>query len=367
MIKRLTVFIVATLAACSCATTRFSDYPTVFAHRGCWLSEDSQTISRESFLVPENSLSGVRMAVMFGYPSIECDVRWTKDSVLVCMHDGTINRTMRLKDGQKPIEGKVRVSDTDFKTLRDKYRLQSSEEEYREQIPTFEEMLLECKKCGIKPILHCDIYEGYEVAKRILGDEFYGFTSDYEVARKLRKISDCLIFFSMDKPKGRDTIEPKEILDRLDGIGGYTGVSSMWYGMTTKNVCEVLKATGHENQSSIFPTPHEMEAVRNGATVLLSDFCWKPSKGMSPVVTETIRKSGGFKGPKLELGTMTVVVEGVGDCEVTIDGFRKYPISHKKAGKEMLSVRFCRRAPEVELKLAEGASYKCRIAVYEIR
>ena len=141
----------------------------------------------------------------------------------------------------------------------------------------------------------------------------------------------------------------------------------MWYGMTTKNVCEVLKATGHENQSSIFPTPHEMDAVRNGATVLLSDFCWKPSKGMSPVVTETIRKSGGFKGPKLELGAMTVVVEGVGDCEVTIDGFRKYPISHKKAGKEMLSVRFCRRAPEVELKPAEGASYKCRIAVYEIR
>ena len=67
MIKRLTVFIVAALAMCSCATTRFSDYPTVFAHRGCWLSEDSQTISRESFLVPENSLSGVRMAVRFGY------------------------------------------------------------------------------------------------------------------------------------------------------------------------------------------------------------------------------------------------------------------------------------------------------------
>ena len=121
--------------------------------------------SRESFLVPENSLSGVRMAVRFGYPSIECDVRWTKDSVLVCMHDGTINRTMRLKDGQKPIEGKVRVNETDFKTLRDKYRLQSSEEEYREQIPTFEEMLLECKECGIKPILHCDIYEGYEVGR----------------------------------------------------------------------------------------------------------------------------------------------------------------------------------------------------------
>lgn len=367
MFKRLSVFIALALIACSCATSRFADYPTVFAHRGCWLSEDSQTISRESFLVPENSLSGIRMAARFGYPSIECDVHWTSDSVLVCMHDGTINRTMRLADGQKPIEGKIKVSETDFRTLREKYRLQSSEEQYREPIPTLEEMLLECKACGIKPILHCDIYEGYVVAKRILGDEFYGFTSHYDVAQKLRKISDCLIFYSMDKPKGRDTIEPKEILDRLDGIGGYTGVSSMWYGMTTKNVCEVLKATGHENQSSIFPTPHEMDAVRNGATVLLSDFCWKPSKGMRPKVTETLRKNGSFMGPKLELGAMTVVVEGEGDCEVTIDGFRKYQISHKKAGKEMLSVRFCRRAPEVELKPAEGASYKCRIAVYEIK
>ncbi|MBQ3907658.1 MAG: hypothetical protein II746_00510, partial [Bacteroidaceae bacterium] len=51
--------------------------PLTYAHRGCWLSGD----------VPENSVAAVEMARRYGYPAIECDVHFTKDSVMVIMHD----------------------------------------------------------------------------------------------------------------------------------------------------------------------------------------------------------------------------------------------------------------------------------------
>ena len=61
------------------------EFPQVTAHRGCHLDG----------LIPENSVAGIEMAARFGYPAIELDVKYTVDSVLVIMHDGTINRTMR--------------------------------------------------------------------------------------------------------------------------------------------------------------------------------------------------------------------------------------------------------------------------------
>ncbi len=56
------------------------------AHRGCWLRENSG-----EYYIPENCPAGVAMAARYGYPAVECDVKYTKDSVMVIMHDGTIN------------------------------------------------------------------------------------------------------------------------------------------------------------------------------------------------------------------------------------------------------------------------------------
>ena len=44
------------------------------AHRGCWLK------AGDEFYINENCPAGVWMAAQYGYPAIECDVKYTRDS-----------------------------------------------------------------------------------------------------------------------------------------------------------------------------------------------------------------------------------------------------------------------------------------------
>ena len=92
-------------------------YPTMIAHRGCWLKG----------LVPENSVEAVRMAKRFGYTGIECDVHYTKDSVMVILHDKTLNRTARRASDYSKLEQPVKLSDLTFEELRRDYVLESSD------------------------------------------------------------------------------------------------------------------------------------------------------------------------------------------------------------------------------------------------
>jgi glycerophosphoryl diester phosphodiesterase len=49
-----------------------------------------------SGLAPENTLSAIRQALELGVDAIEIDVRRTKDSAIVLLHDATLQRTARL-------------------------------------------------------------------------------------------------------------------------------------------------------------------------------------------------------------------------------------------------------------------------------
>lgn len=48
---------------------------------------------------PENTLPAFRHALEDGFEQIECDPCYTKDGVIVLMHDSTINRTCRNRNG----------------------------------------------------------------------------------------------------------------------------------------------------------------------------------------------------------------------------------------------------------------------------
>ncbi|MFT7233308.1 MAG: glycerophosphoryl diester phosphodiesterase [Cyclobacteriaceae bacterium] len=60
---------------------RDTDYVMVVAHRGDWRN------------APENSLQAIQNCIDMGVDIIEIDVRMTKDSVFVLMHDNEIDRT----------------------------------------------------------------------------------------------------------------------------------------------------------------------------------------------------------------------------------------------------------------------------------
>ena len=53
----------------------------VVAHRGDWR------------FAPENSLAAIEHSIAVGVDVVELDLQMTKDSVLIVMHDGTLNRT----------------------------------------------------------------------------------------------------------------------------------------------------------------------------------------------------------------------------------------------------------------------------------
>lgn len=95
--------------------------PYVMAHRGA------------SGYAPENTLAAFRLAVQQGADLLETDLRFTRDGVLVCIHDATVDRTT---------DGHGAVSDMTLAEVK-KLRIRSAfDDQYpNERVPTLTELL----------------------------------------------------------------------------------------------------------------------------------------------------------------------------------------------------------------------------------
>ena len=351
------------------AATTPSGYPMAIAHRGCWFKETDGT-----FYIPENSLAGIRMAKRFGYTGVECDVKKTNDGVMVLMHDASINRTMRNASDYSAISGSVKVASTDFATLRSKYVLESSDPAGRVQIPTLEEFLLECKAQGIIPMLHSIVPESYAMAQSIMGNKWIAFGTDYDIVKSARSVSDCLILYSSNLPF-------PEAISKTRAIGGWCGVSSMTYSLYTDVYIDALKRAGFEVQASVFPSPHEQRARRDGVTIELSDFYWNQTVGRTPAQTGSRSYSALATGntwqwtaDKKDFQALIVRLDFVGSIQVEIPTHsiantpsHTYTFTRSTRGEEFVCVRLYKTAPTVTVKaLTEGTSVAASAEVYEL-
>ncbi|WP_316847085.1 glycerophosphodiester phosphodiesterase family protein [Pedobacter psychrodurus] len=96
----------------------------VAAHRGDWRN------------APENSMQALSNSIEKGFDLMELDVKMSRDSVMVVMHDNTIDRTTN---------GKGKVGDYTLEELK-KFRLKNGLGRLTEhQIPTMREMMLAAK------------------------------------------------------------------------------------------------------------------------------------------------------------------------------------------------------------------------------
>lgn len=232
----------------------------VFAHRGCW-SKNAQG----EFVIPENSPAAVAEARKRGYEGIECDVRYTKDGKMVILHDDTINRTMRRASDYSRIEEAIRIEDLTFEEVRRDYVLESEYPELRSPIPTLEELLAECREKRIVPMLHSTIWESFELAQKMFGDEWICFNADPELMIKVRKFSECTILVDISD----GSIEKK--IGVLKSIGGTCGLSSMNFSIYSPEYCKAITDAGYHLQASIFPFEEEKSAIAKGITYLLTD------------------------------------------------------------------------------------------------
>ncbi|MCM1451846.1 MAG: glycerophosphodiester phosphodiesterase family protein [Clostridium sp.] len=107
-----------------------SNHVMIIAHRGDWRS------------TAENSLQAYQRCIDAGIDGIEIDLKMTKDSVLIIMHDETLDRTTTAKG---------KVSDYTWDELKECNLVSPIRVKTRQTIPTFEDVLLLAKgKCLIQ-------------------------------------------------------------------------------------------------------------------------------------------------------------------------------------------------------------------------
>lgn len=344
--------VILMLVAISALTSSAQSLPTVFAHRGCWLQDE----------VPENSVAAVEMAKRFGYKVIECDVHYTKDSVMAIMHDfNDMRRCIRKREGYAPLTERLSLSEIDYSDLRRDYVLPSTDTSLRTPIPTLEELLLACRENGITPMLHSDIPASYVVAQRIMGDDWIAFCGSAETLKQARKISSCLILLDLSNYP-----EDSRVLDELAAIGGRCGVSTMDYYRLTPAFCRQLRRQGYEVQASIYPTPFDIVGTQNGVSIQLSDFLYLPTLGGKPTQVKTYKKMrlhGGEKFVKeaagiVHYGAQTMDLTFRGDLTITLPDGRRYMLHHDKMKRADLGVRFINRRPDIRISAGDETFIK---------
>lgn len=119
----------------------------VVAHRGDWRN------------APENSIQAIINSIEIGVHVVEIDVRMTKDSALVLMHDHTIDRTTT---------GKGSVSEWTLDSLKTLYLRNGANHPTEHRIPTLEEAMLACKGKVLVNLDKCYPYfnEAYQILKQ---------------------------------------------------------------------------------------------------------------------------------------------------------------------------------------------------------
>lgn len=96
----------------------------VVAHRGDWR------------YAPENSVAAIEHSIAVGVDVVEIDLKLTKDSVLIVMHDATLNRTTT---------GKGRVDEWTLDSIRGLKLKNGCGIRTKHSVPTLEEALLAAK------------------------------------------------------------------------------------------------------------------------------------------------------------------------------------------------------------------------------
>lgn len=116
-------------------------YVLVVAHRGDWRN------------APENSIPALKNCMAMGVDIMELDVQMTKDSVLVIMHDKTLDRTTT---------GKGRVSDHTLAQIKQLHLRNGANVPGKHRVPTFEEMMVIAKD---NILINVD--KGYDYFKQV--------------------------------------------------------------------------------------------------------------------------------------------------------------------------------------------------------
>ena len=95
-----------------------------------------------SYDCPENTMTAYREAIVQGYDLVELDPKFTADNQCVLLHDKTLNRTARDKNGLPPTKEKLAISEITYaEACEYEYGSWFDKKYTGEHIPTLREVL----------------------------------------------------------------------------------------------------------------------------------------------------------------------------------------------------------------------------------
>lgn len=187
-------------AQCDYSLRNFPDNKVmVVAHRGNWRQ------------APENSVWAIKKAIEHRADMAEIDLKMTKDSVIILMHDRTIDRTTT---------GKGKPQDYTLAELKEFYLRDGAGHATRMRIPTLEEVLQVAKD---KIFLNLDqgfayiaqvfpLLEKYDMMDQVL----YKGDADYETFnQKYGHLKDQIIYMPIIR---LEKLGSEAALNRIDGF-----------------------------------------------------------------------------------------------------------------------------------------------------
>lgn len=140
MKKAIIIFLFAA-ALFSCGTAPGDSLPRAAALRERILSGDTSKVLVVAHrgdwrYAPENSIFAIEHSIAVGVDVVEVDLQLTKDSVLILMHDGSLNRTTT---------GKGKISEWTLDSIKTLNLKSGCGIKTKETVPTLEEALLAAK------------------------------------------------------------------------------------------------------------------------------------------------------------------------------------------------------------------------------
>ncbi|MFD2201935.1 glycerophosphodiester phosphodiesterase family protein [Shivajiella indica] len=243
---------------------------------------------------PENSLEAFENTLKYTHSIIEFDVALTKDSVLVLMHDNTLDRTTTAKGN---------VIDWTFDELKDVFLVDANGNTTDYRIPTLDEALAWGKG---KTLFTVDIKREVpfemvvEAIKKHQAEPYAAvITYSVEAAKKLHRLHPDLMLSV--------TIRNEEELQRFEGSGIPVNRWIAFIGtaerpkefnemLHEKGVFTILGVLGNLDRSAVARGDQiYAEFVENGADILATDRPIETAEAIKGLVPEGSSKGKYFK------------------------------------------------------------------------
>jgi hypothetical protein len=202
-----------------------------------------------------------------------------------------------------------------------------------------------------------------------MGDDWVCFTKDVNALKECRKFSKCLILYSIDANSAERAFEV------LPQLGGKVGVSSMRREVLTRERNKRFRELGYEVQSSVYKAPREVYALRDGVSMILSDFSLMPDSKNNPtkVVTLDVQELAQGQTIRIEAdnkvrnGGVAIDIEFEGVLEIALDKKSNvYTLHNNGTYHDRFGMRFVDRKGLVTIHGIEATKIKsAKIYFYE--